>query len=87
MPTPAGRYEPWLAGLDFPPRSFDAVTGQDAWAGNEDNWLGGPAARWWSQADAATYRIWLTQAGLEVTSQQFGPDGDGGHALFWARLQ
>ena len=66
---------------------FLAVTGQDAWTGTEDNWLGGPAAMWWSQADAATYRAWLTQAGLEVTSQQFVPEGDGGHALFWARLK
>jgi ubiquinone/menaquinone biosynthesis C-methylase UbiE len=64
-----------------------AVTGQDAWTGTEDNWLGGPAPMWWSQADAATYRTWLTQAGLKVTSQQFVPEGDGGHALFWAQLQ
>ena len=66
---------------------FLAVTGQDAWTGTEDNWLGGPAAMWWSQADAATYRTWLAQAGLEVTSQQFVPEGEGGHALFWARLK
>ena len=62
-----------------------AVTGQDAWTGTEDNWLGGPATMWWSHADAATYRTWLTQAGLEVTSQQFVPEGSGGHAQFWAR--
>ena len=42
---------------------------------------------WWSQADAATYRTWLTQAGLEVTSQQFVPEGDGGHALFRAQAR
>jgi SAM-dependent methyltransferase len=64
-----------------------AVTGQDAWTGTEDNWLGGTAPMWWSHADAATYRTWLTQAGMEVTSQQFVPEGDGGHALFWARLK
>jgi SAM-dependent methyltransferase len=64
-----------------------AVAGQDAWTGTEDNWLGGTATMWWSQADAATYRSWLTQAGLEVTSQQFVPEGSGGHALFWARLK
>jgi SAM-dependent methyltransferase len=64
-----------------------AVTGQDAWTGTEDNWLGGPATMWWSQADAATYRAWLRQAGLEVTGQQFVPEADGGHALFWARLK
>lgn len=64
-----------------------AVTGQDAWTGTEDNWLGGPAIMWWSQADAATYRTWLTQAGLEVTGQEFVPEGNSGHALFWAQLK
>jgi SAM-dependent methyltransferase len=62
-----------------------ATTGQDAWTGTQDNWLGGPATMWWSHADAATYRSWLQQAGLEVTVQQFVPEGDSGHALFWAR--
>ena len=63
-----------------------AVTGQYAWTGTQGSWLGGTAPMWWSQADAATYRTWLTQAGLEVTRQQFVPEGDSGHALFWARL-
>jgi hypothetical protein len=40
---------------------------------------------WWSHADAATYRGWIERAGLEVTEQGFVPEGDGGHALFWAR--
>jgi 2-polyprenyl-3-methyl-5-hydroxy-6-metoxy-1,4-benzoquinol methylase len=62
-----------------------ATTGQDAWTGTQDNWLGGPATMWWSHADAATYRSWLQQAGLEVTVQQFVPEGDSGHAIFWAR--
>jgi hypothetical protein len=62
-----------------------ATTGQHAWTGTQDNWLGGPAAMWWSHADAATYRSWLRQTGLEVTGQQFVPEGDSGHALFWAR--
>jgi len=64
-----------------------AVTGQRAWTGTQDNWLGGPATMWWSHADAATYRAWLADAGLEVTEQDFVPEGDGGHALFWARRQ
>jgi 2-polyprenyl-3-methyl-5-hydroxy-6-metoxy-1,4-benzoquinol methylase len=62
-----------------------ATTGQDAWTGTQDNWLGGPATMWWSHADAATYRSWLQQVGLEVTVQQFVPEGNSGHALFWAR--
>jgi len=61
------------------------VTGQHAWTGTEDNWLGGPAAMWWSHAGAATYGAWLADAGLEVTEQDHVPEGDGGHALFWAR--
>ena len=62
-----------------------AVAGQRAWTGTEQNWLGGQNAMWWSQADATTYRSWLEQAGLQVTEQEFVPEGDGGHALFWAR--
>jgi ubiquinone/menaquinone biosynthesis C-methylase UbiE len=62
-----------------------ATTGQDAWTGTQDNWLGGPASMWWSQADAATYQSWLHQSGLEITDQQFVSEGDSGHALFWAR--
>lgn len=62
-----------------------ATTGQDAWTGTQENWLGGPAAMWWSHADAATYLTWIEQAGLEVTGQEFVPEGDTGHALFWAR--
>jgi SAM-dependent methyltransferase len=62
-----------------------ATTGQDAWTGTEDNWLGGPATMWWSHADAGSYRTWLGQAGLEVTGQMFVPEGDSGHALFWAQ--
>ena len=38
----------------------------------------------WSQADAGTYRAWLEQAGLQVTAQEFVPEGPGGHELFWA---
>jgi ubiquinone/menaquinone biosynthesis C-methylase UbiE len=61
------------------------TTGQDAWTGTEDNWLGGAATMWWSHTDATTYRSWLQQSGLQVTDQRFVPDGDSGHALFWAR--
>lgn len=61
-----------------------ATAGQDAWTGTEENWLGGPAAMWWSQADAATYRSWLQRAGLEIIDQGFVPEGGSGHALFWA---
>ena len=40
---------------------------------------------WWSHADAATYRRWIAEAGLTVEREEFAPDGESGHALFWAR--
>jgi hypothetical protein len=33
--------------------------------------------RYWIHVDAATYRPWISQAGLEITSQQRVPEGDG----------
>ncbi|HEX7746613.1 MAG TPA: class I SAM-dependent methyltransferase [Micromonosporaceae bacterium] len=62
-----------------------ATTGHDAWTGTEDNWLGGPATMWWSQADAATYRSWLHQASLTITAEAFIPEGADGHTLFWTQ--
>ncbi|MEV0396985.1 class I SAM-dependent methyltransferase [Polymorphospora rubra] len=64
---------------------FLATTGAREWTGAEDNWLGGTATMWWSQADAATYRTWITEAGLDIESEHFVPEGSGGHQLFWAR--
>ena len=40
---------------------------------------------WWSHADVATYRRWLTAAGLTIRSEAFVPEGDSGHSLFWAQ--
>jgi SAM-dependent methyltransferase len=62
-----------------------ATTGQDAWTGCEDGWLGGAAPMWWSHAAAPTYRRWFEAAGLTVTSQTFVPEGGSGHARFLAR--
>jgi SAM-dependent methyltransferase len=62
-----------------------ATTGHNAWTGTEDNWLDGPAVMWWSHADAPTYRTWLAQAGLRITSETLVPEGTSGHALFWAQ--
>jgi SAM-dependent methyltransferase len=61
------------------------VTGHAAWTGTHDGWLGGQTTMWWAQADAADSRAWLAAAGLEVTDEEFVPEGDSGHALFWAR--
>jgi SAM-dependent methyltransferase len=58
--------------------------GHEAWTGRQDNWLDGPAAMWWSHADAATYRSWLQQADLVITSEEVVPEGASAHTLFWA---
>ena len=63
---------------------FVATTGYWAWTGYEKDWLGGGAPMWWSHADVATYRSWIDQAGLLIDREEFVPEGDGGHALFWA---
>jgi len=63
---------------------FVATTGQGAWTGVEENWLGGGVPMWWSHADAATYRSWIGEAGLSIEREEYVPEGDVGHALFWA---
>lgn len=61
------------------------TTGAQAWTGTEEHWLGGSEPMWWSHADADTYRRWIIQAGLLVKAEEFVPDGDSGHQLFWAQ--
>jgi hypothetical protein len=62
-----------------------ATAGYRAWTGTEDHWLGGDTPMWWSHADAAAYRTWIEHAGLSIVTQDVVPEGDGAHALFWAR--
>ncbi|MFI7100910.1 class I SAM-dependent methyltransferase [Streptomyces sp. NPDC050161] len=64
---------------------FLCSTGQHEMTGTDEDWLGSGVAMWWSHADADTNRAWITAAGLTVEQQEFVPEGDGGHALFWAR--
>ena len=64
---------------------FLAILGAGAYEGWERGWLGSDVDMFWSHADPATYRRWLTAAGLEVVEQRFIPEGDGGHELFLAR--
>ncbi|MEW2458835.1 class I SAM-dependent methyltransferase [Streptomyces albus] len=73
-----------IAGWLRPGGCFVAVTGHGEWTGTEEDWLGGGAPMWWSHADTATNREWITQAGLVIEREEFIPEGDGGHALFWA---
>jgi 2-polyprenyl-3-methyl-5-hydroxy-6-metoxy-1,4-benzoquinol methylase len=81
QPPLIGRIAGWLR----PGGLLLATTGARPWTGTEDGWLGGDAAMWWSQADAASYRAWITDAGLVVEAEEFVPEGDGGHQLFRAR--
>lgn len=74
-----------IAGWLRPGGWFVGTTGDRAWTGVDEDWLGGGTAMWWSHADAATNRTWITQAGLAVEEEEFVPEGEGGHALFWAR--
>jgi SAM-dependent methyltransferase len=81
QPSLLGRIGRWLR----PGGWLLATTGQRAWTGTEEGWLGGEAPMWWSHADAAAYRDWIEQASLAVVAQEVVPEGDGAHALFWAR--
>lgn len=76
------RISRWLV----PGGVFMAVLGADAWTGTEENWLGVEGGTmYWSHADARTYRDWLEECGLRVIREEFVPEGDGGHQLFFAR--
>jgi 2-polyprenyl-3-methyl-5-hydroxy-6-metoxy-1,4-benzoquinol methylase len=81
QPALLGRIASWLR----PGGWLLATTGYRAWTGTDDNWLDGGATMWWSHADAVTSRGWLEEAGLDVTQEEFVPEGDSGHVLFWAR--
>lgn len=74
-----------IAGWLRPGGWFLGTTGHQAWTGVDEDWLGGGTAMWWSHADAATNRDWITRAGLTVEQEEFVPEGDSGHTLFWAR--
>jgi SAM-dependent methyltransferase len=80
QPRVLSRIADWLR----PGGLLVATTGYSAWTGYEENWLDGGAPMWWSHADAATYRSWIAEAGLAVEREEFVPEDDGGHALFWA---
>jgi 2-polyprenyl-3-methyl-5-hydroxy-6-metoxy-1,4-benzoquinol methylase len=81
QPQLLGRIAGWLR----PGGWLLVTTGHRAWTGAQEGWLGGTVPMWWSHAGAATYRAWLEAAGLRVTAEDFVPEGEGGHALFWAR--
>ncbi|PZS01723.1 MAG: hypothetical protein DLM56_14180 [Pseudonocardiales bacterium] len=61
------------------------TAGWESWTGSEPSWLDGNATMWWSHADVDTYRRWLNEAGFRVLREEFVPQGETGHSLFWVR--
>lgn len=61
------------------------TTGEEAFTGIEESWLGSNAATYRSRADPAAYERWLSSAGFEILRRTHVPEGENGHALFLAR--
>lgn len=58
------------------------IVGYSAWTGLEKDWLGVEGGlMYWSHADIGTYRAWFEEAGFSIVSEQFIPEGEGGHCL------
>jgi SAM-dependent methyltransferase len=58
---------------------FLATVGHRAWTGIADFY---GATMYWSQADAATYVVWLSQVGIDVVEREFiAEDPQNGHEL------
>ncbi len=62
-----------------------ATVGHEAWTGQEEDWLGGGAAMYWSHGGDSDYVAWLEEAGLRVLWTRFVPEGTGGHTLLLAQ--
>jgi SAM-dependent methyltransferase len=62
-----------------------ATVGSKAWTGTEENWLDAGATMYWSHAGEDGYRTWFEQAGFEILSTRFIPEGSGGHTLMLAK--
>lgn len=82
QPEIIARVAEWLR----PGGIFVATVGHTAWAGVENDWLGGGAEMLWSHPEAATYRSWIESAGLTIDYEGFVPEGTSGHTLFVASL-
>jgi len=63
---------------------FLLIAGEEAWSGEEENWLGSNAKMYWSHASAGTYLRWLMAAGFAIERRTFIPEGASGHALILA---
>ncbi len=76
-----GRMFEWL----LPGGLVLVTTGETAWTGTEENWLGSGAPMYWSHADAASYERWLRELGFVILERRRIPEGESGHALFLAQ--
>ena len=86
--VPLEEQRPLLARLHrwLRPRGILLITtGQTAFTGFDDNWLGSNVKMYWSHADADTYADWLDRAGFTVLRRTLIPERESGHALFLAR--
>jgi ubiquinone/menaquinone biosynthesis C-methylase UbiE len=61
---------------------FLVTTGQSAWTGVEEGWLGSNAKMYWSHADSLTYEGWFRDRGFRVLRRTIVPEGASAHALF-----
>lgn len=61
------------------------TTGETAYTGTEENWLGSNAKMYWSHADAGTYEGWLGATGFEVLRRTRVSEPGAAHVLFLAR--
>ncbi|KAI8810369.1 methyltransferase type 11 [Cladochytrium replicatum] len=63
------------------------LVGEEAFTHALDNWLGGGARLWWSQADAESYRSWLSDSNFETIKEEWIQDAysSSRHLMIWAR--
>jgi SAM-dependent methyltransferase len=73
-----GRVHDWLV----PGGLLLVTTGETAYTGTEEGWLGSRASMYWSHADGETYAGWFRELGFQVLRRQRVPEGNSAHALF-----
>jgi ubiquinone/menaquinone biosynthesis C-methylase UbiE len=61
------------------------TTGETAWTGTEENWLGSGAPMFWSHGDSDSYAQWLQEIGFSILERRKIPEGESAHALFLAQ--
>jgi SAM-dependent methyltransferase len=75
-----GRMYDWLV----PGGLVLVTTGETAWTGTEEDWLGSGASMYWSHDDSENYARWLREIGFSVLERRTIPEGESAQALFLA---